>query len=76
MSLKEWIALKLDLITFSFQLLFSPIYTLSGWFNSLQQTTPLIFAGLAVAFAFRAGLFNIGGPGQITLGAIFVMIVG
>ncbi|ADH62555.1 inner-membrane translocator [Allomeiothermus silvanus DSM 9946] len=76
LSLREWIALKLDLITFSFQLLFSPIYTLSGWFNSLQQTTPLIFAGLAVAFAFRAGLFNIGGPGQITLGAIFVMIVG
>lgn len=76
LSLREWIALKLDLITFSFQLLFSPIYTLSGWFNSLQQTTPLIFAGLAVAFAFRAGLFNIGGPGQITLGAIFLMIVG
>jgi len=35
----------------------------------LFNATPLIFAGLAVAFAFRAGLFNIGGEGQIYIGA-------
>jgi general nucleoside transport system permease protein len=42
--------------------------------NNLQQTlivvTPLILTGLAVAFAFRCGLFNIGGNGQYTVGAI------
>src|SRR5262249_19106592 len=38
---------------------------------ALQQTlllaTPLLLTGLAVAFAFRAGLFNIGGQGQYTV---------
>lgn len=42
--------------------------------NNLQQTliivTPLILTGLAVAFAFRCGLFNIGGNGQFTVGAV------
>jgi ABC-type uncharacterized transport system permease subunit len=32
--------------------------------------TPLILAGLSVALAFRAGLFNIGAQGQLILGAI------
>ena len=36
----------------------------------------LILVGLAVAFAFRAGLFNIGGQGQYTLGAIVAVWVG
>src|SRR5689334_23529402 len=39
---------------------------------NLQQTlivvTPLILTGLAVAFAFRCGLFNIGGNGQYLVG--------
>lgn len=39
-------------------------------------TTPLIFAGLAVALGFQAGLFNIGAEGQITLGAIVAAFVG
>src|SRR3981081_1976613 len=34
--------------------------------QTLIATTPLILVGLAVAFAFRAGLFNIGGQGQYT----------
>src|SRR6185312_7025257 len=38
--------------------------------QTLIQTTALILVGLAVAFAFRAGLFNIGGQGQYTMGAI------
>ncbi len=42
--------------------------------QNLQQTliwaTPLLLVGLAVTFAFRAGLFNIGGQGQYTVGAI------
>ena len=47
---------------------------------NLQQTliitTPLILTGLAVAFAFRAGLFNIGGQGQYIVGAIAAVWVG
>jgi simple sugar transport system permease protein len=47
---------------------------------NLQQTliitTPLILVGLAVAFAFRAGLFNIGGQGQYLVGAYFAVWVG
>jgi general nucleoside transport system permease protein len=47
---------------------------------NLQQTliitTPLILTGLAVAFAFRAGLFNIGGNGQYIVGSIAAVWVG
>lgn len=35
----------------------------------LFKATPLILTGLSVAFAFRAGLFNIGAEGQLTVGA-------
>jgi general nucleoside transport system permease protein len=47
---------------------------------NLQQTlivvTPLILTGLAVAFAFRCGLFNIGGNGQYTVGAVVAVQFG
>jgi general nucleoside transport system permease protein len=47
---------------------------------NLQQTlllaTPLILCGLAVAYAFRAGLFNIGAQGQYLAGAIVAVWVG
>jgi general nucleoside transport system permease protein len=36
--------------------------------DSLVQSVPYIFAGLAVALGFRAGLFNIGAEGQIGIG--------
>ncbi|MFW0170384.1 ABC transporter permease [Rothia sp. P4278] len=38
--------------------------------ETLTVATPLIFAGLAVALSFRAGLFNIGAQGQLILGAL------
>jgi general nucleoside transport system permease protein len=38
--------------------------------QTLIQTTTLIFTGLAVAFAFRCGMFNIGGQGQYFAGLI------
>jgi general nucleoside transport system permease protein len=48
--------------------------------QNLQQTlllaTPLMLTGLAVAYAFRAGLFNIGGQGQYFVGAIAAVWVG
>ncbi len=37
--------------------------------NSLTQATPLITAGLGVALSFRAGMFNIGGRGQMLAAA-------
>lgn len=39
--------------------------------STLEYATPLIFGGLSVTVAFRAGMFNIGGQGQIIIGAIF-----
>jgi simple sugar transport system permease protein len=44
--------------------------------QTLIQTTPLILAGLAVAFAFRCGLFNIGGQGQYIVGSVVAVWVG
>jgi ABC-type uncharacterized transport system permease subunit len=44
--------------------------------ESLVSTTPYIFAGLAVALGFRAGVFNIGAEGQLFMGAIFSTFVG
>ena len=38
--------------------------------------TPLIMTGLAVGFAFRMGLFNIGASGQYTMGLYFAIYVG
>jgi general nucleoside transport system permease protein len=47
---------------------------------NLQQTLliagPLTLLGLAVAYAFRAGLFNIGGQGQYGMGAIVAVWAG
>src|SRR5947208_9331173 len=44
--------------------------------QTLIVTTPLILLGLAVAFAFRCGLFNIGGQGQYIVGTVFAVWVG
>jgi simple sugar transport system permease protein len=43
---------------------------------TLVLTTSLILTGLAVAFAFRCGLFNIGGQGQYMIGAIAGVWIG
>jgi general nucleoside transport system permease protein len=44
--------------------------------QTLIVTTPLILTGLAVAFAFRCGLFNIGGQGQYLVGTFAAVWVG
>ncbi|HSG45233.1 MAG TPA: ABC transporter permease [Anaerolineales bacterium] len=56
---------------------------LQGSFGSakaLSETavwaTPFIFAGLAVALAFKGGLFNIGAEGQLALGATTSALIG
>ncbi|HQP08265.1 MAG TPA: ABC transporter permease [Anaerolineaceae bacterium] len=43
---------------------------INPFFESLVQTTPYIFGGLAVALGFRAGMFNIGVEGQLFMGAV------
>ncbi len=43
--------------------------------NMLDASVPLIFTGLGIALAFKASLFNLGGEGQIYLGALVTTIV-
>ncbi len=54
--------------------------SISAVFSPLSETavnaTPLILAGLAVAIAFRAGLFNIGATGQFIGGALVCTWLG
>ncbi len=44
--------------------------------QTLILTTPLMLTGLAVAFAFRCGMFNIGGQGQYLVGAYMAVWAG
>ena len=44
--------------------------------QTLLVTTPIICTALALAFAFRCGLFNIGGQGQYLVGSYFAVWVG
>ncbi|HEY67503.1 MAG TPA: ABC transporter permease [Thermoflexia bacterium] len=64
-----------------------PLHAYKGLFQgalgspkALSETTvwatPYIFAGLAVALAFKGGLFNIGAEGQLALGAVAAAWVG
>jgi simple sugar transport system permease protein len=46
-----------------------------GWGYTLYYATSFMFTGLAVAVAFHARLFNIGGEGQATMGGLGVALV-
>ena len=50
--------------------------SLTALVRTLEKATPLVFSGLAVAFAFKAGLFNIGAQGQLLFGAITAAAIG
>ena len=67
-------------VPFSTTKVWFPLDTSSIAAQNLQQTllltTPIILTGLAVAFAFRCGLFNIGGQGQYLAGTIFSVWIG
>ncbi|HEX6969763.1 MAG TPA: ABC transporter permease [Micromonosporaceae bacterium] len=52
------------------QAVFAPIS------ETLTYATPLVFTGLSVALAFRAGLFNIGAQGQAIIGVILAALAG
>lgn len=68
---------RLDTLWYAYYTMFrDALGTVGGFAESLKLATPLIFTGLAVAFGFQAGLFNIGAPGQMVLGAIAAAMVG
>ncbi len=50
--------------------------SMTGINETIVAMTPLLLAGLAVAVTFRAGLFNIGGTGQMLLGGLGAVFVG
>lgn len=51
--------------------------TASAFFSgTLVRAIPLAIIGVGVSIAFRAGVFNIGGEGQLLLGAVAATIVG
>ncbi len=52
---------------------FGSVFTFT---EMLTRATPLIFTGLAAAVAFRAKLWNIGGEGQLYLGALAAVWIG
>jgi simple sugar transport system permease protein len=59
-----------------YAILFSGSFgSLEGFGYTLFYATPFIFAGLAVAIPYHAGLFNIGGEGQIYMGALMMTFI-
>lgn len=44
--------------------------------ESLNYAVPFVLCGLCLGFAYRAGLFNVGGEGQYVMGMTFAQIVG
>lgn len=57
-------------------LMYGAFGNLRNIFDTLGRATPIIFTGLAIGFAFRGGMFNIGAEGQLAAGAICAAIVG
>ena len=50
--------------------LVTPLSSMSGVYEVMLTATPLLFTGIAVAIAFRAGYWNIGAEGQFLMGAV------
>jgi ABC-type uncharacterized transport system permease subunit len=66
-----------DIVYESYRALYdSSLGTPSALGRTLVEATPLALAGLSVALAFRAGLFNIGASGQLIVGAMCAGWVG
>jgi simple sugar transport system permease protein len=66
-----------DIVSESYRALWdSSLGSPSAIGRTLVEATPLTLAGLSVALAFRAGLFNIGAAGQLIIGAACAGWVG
>lgn len=61
----------------AFGALFSGMFSRPKYIsNVIIKSTPIIMTGIALAFAFKTGLFNIGAEGQYITGTIVAVIVG
>jgi general nucleoside transport system permease protein len=47
-----------------------------AWATTVRKMVPFALAGLSVAVAFKAGLFNIGAAGQFLMGSVFSVFIG
>ncbi len=54
----------------------SAFFSLNGLNATFVYATPLILTGLSLVIAFRAGVFNMGGEGQLYMGAFWAAVVG
>jgi simple sugar transport system permease protein len=60
-----------------FEMILGPFRNgLRGFGDILYKAAPIILTGLAVGFAFKTGLFNIGAPGQFVVAGAVTVIVG
>ncbi len=55
---------------------FTELFTKRQFGNTLEYTMVLVLTGLACALGARAGIFNVGGEGQLYLGAIVSAYIG
>jgi len=62
--------LKVNPITAYIALVNGAVGSKSGLTQTIVKATPLLLVGLGICIAFRANVINIGGEGQITVGAI------
>ncbi len=64
-------------ILHAYSALFTGSYgSLANISDTLVRVSPLIFASISVAIAFRGGLFNIGAAGQMVVGAMAADMIG
>lgn len=56
-----------------FERVFGNLYNFG---EAVREMTPLMLTGLAVAFAFRSGMFNIGADGQVLIGMTAASFIG
>ncbi len=60
----------------AFQALIEGAFSPKRFGETMVRATPLLFTGLAVAYGFRAGLFNIGAEGQLFMGGLVAAYLG
>lgn len=73
----EWFSASWDQISSAYGALFRGSFgSVRAVSETLVAASPVILAGLSVAVGFRAGLFNIGGEGQLLIGGMFAIWVG
>jgi ABC-type uncharacterized transport system permease subunit len=68
--------LNVDDGSVAFDLSVDPERAAQALTNTLAAAGPLVLTGLAVGVGFKAGLFNIGGTGQVLVGGFFAALVG